>query len=289
MPDLDNQQVKITECPRDAMQGLSDFIPTALKAEYINKLLKVGFNTIDFGSFVSPKAIPQMRDTAEVLSLLDLDNTSSKLLAIIANYRGAVDASHHEAITYLGYPFSVSETFQLRNTNMNQPAAFETVKQINALCYERNKKLLVYLSMGFGNPYKDYWSPEVIEEWTEKLEAIGVKHIALADTIGIAQPEQITQLYPQLVNNFSDIDFGIHLHATPDTAPAKIAAAYQSGCRHFDTAIKGFGGCPMAKDELTGNIATEALIGFLTTNGINTVIDMENFGDAFDFSSRVFH
>lgn len=289
MPDLDNQQVKITECPRDAMQGLSDFIPTALKAEYINKLLKVGFDTIDFGSFVSPKAIPQMRDTAEVLNLLDLDNTLSKLLAIIANYRGAVDASHYEAITYLGYPLSVSETFQLRNTNMDQAAAFETVKQINALCYERNKKLLVYLSMGFGNPYNDYWSPELIEEWTEKLEAIGVKHIALADTIGIATPAQITQLYPQLVNNFSDINFGIHLHATPDTAETKIAAAYQSGCRHFDTAIKGLGGCPMAKDVLTGNIATEALISLLKANEIDAGIDMENFRDAFHFSSRLFH
>ena len=286
---LNNTDIKITECPRDAMQGLSDFIPTYLKAAYINLLLQVGFDTIDFGSFVSPKAIPQMKDTADVLQLLDMSNTKSKLLAIIANYRGATDAVAFSKTTYLGYPFSISETFQLRNTNTPRTAAFETVKQINELCLDNGKQLLVYLSMGFGNPYGDEWSLDVIDEWTEKLAESGVKNIALADTIGIAEPEQISEIYPHLVTTYPDINFGIHLHSTPDAAASKIAAAYNSGCRHFDTAIRGFGGCPMAKDDLTGNIATESLISFLEGKGIETGLNVEKFREAFEFSSRIFH
>ena len=286
---MPNYDIKITECPRDAMQGLSDFIPTYIKAAYINLLLQVGFDTIDFGSFVSPKAIPQMKDTADVLQLLDTGNTKSKLLAIIANYRGATDAVAHNKITYLGYPFSISETFQLRNTNTTRTAAFETVKQINELCLDNGKQLLVYLSMGFGNPYGDEWSLDVVDEWTEKLVQSGVKNIALADTIGIAEPEQISQIYPHLVTNYPEIDFGIHLHATSQTSGSKIEAAYHSGCRHFDSALRGFGGCPMAKDDLTGNIATERLISFIETNGLGTGLNMEKFREAMDFSSRIFH
>jgi hydroxymethylglutaryl-CoA lyase len=280
--------IKITECPRDAMQGIHDFIPTDVKAEYINLLLQVGFDTIDFGSFVSPKAIPQLQDTAEVLKKLDLSNTWSKLLAIIANYRGAEDAVKHEEITYLGYPFSISETFQLRNTNSTIEQAFETVQRINELCNKNRKQLLVYLSMGFGNPYGDEWNTGIIEHWAEKLISEGIKNIALADTIGIADANQISSIYPNLCHLFPDTEFGIHLHSTPDTWQPKIAAAYQSGCKRFDTALKGYGGCPMAKDDLTGNIATENLIGYLNTQNEPTGLNMDKFKEAMDYSGRVF-
>jgi len=280
--------IKITECPRDAMQGIHDFIPTDVKAEYINLLLQVGFDTIDFGSFVSPKAIPQLHNTAEVLQKLDLGNTSSKLLAIIANYRGAEDAVKHEEITYLGYPFSISETFQLRNTNSTISQAFETVQRINELSHKNGKRLLVYLSMGFGNPYGDEWNTGIIEHWAEKMVAEGIKNIALADTIGIADATQISNIYPNLCRLFPDAEFGIHLHSTPDTWQPKIAAAYQSGCKRFDTAIKGYGGCPMAKDELTGNIATENLISYLKTQNEPTGLNMDKFQEAMDYSGRVF-
>ncbi|WP_114940311.1 hydroxymethylglutaryl-CoA lyase [Mucilaginibacter endophyticus] len=280
--------IKITECPRDAMQGIHDFIPTDVKAEYINLLLQVGFDTIDFGSFVSPKAIPQLQDTAEVLKKLDLSSTNSKLLAIIANYRGAEDAVKHKEITYLGYPFSISETFQLRNTNSTIDQAFETVQRINELSNENGKQLLVYLSMGFGNPYGDEWNTGIIERWAEKLVAEGIKNIALADTIGIADAEQISSIYPSLCRLFPDTEFGIHLHSTPDTWQPKIAAAYQSGCKRFDTALKGYGGCPMAKDDLTGNIATENLIAYLKMQDEPTGLNMDKFREAMDYSGRVF-
>ncbi|SDF68038.1 hydroxymethylglutaryl-CoA lyase [Mucilaginibacter sp. P19] len=280
--------IKITECPRDAMQGIHDFIPTDIKAEYINLLLQVGFDTIDFGSFVSPKAIPQLQDTAEVLKKLDLSNTRSKLLAIIANYRGAEDAAKHEEITYLGYPFSISETFQLRNTNSTIEQAFETVQRINELSHKNGKQLLVYLSMGFGNPYGDEWNTGIIEHWAEKMTAEGIKNIALADTVGIADAEQISGIYPNLCRLFTNTEFGIHLHSTPDTWQPKIAAAYQSGCKRFDTAIKGYGGCPMAKDDLTGNIATENLIGYLKIQNEPTGLNMDKFKEAMDYSGRVF-
>ncbi|WEA01020.1 hydroxymethylglutaryl-CoA lyase [Mucilaginibacter sp. SJ] len=280
--------IKITECPRDAMQGIHDFIPTEVKAEYINLLLQVGFDTIDFGSFVSPKAIPQLQDTAEVLKKLELSNTKSKLLAIIANYRGAEDAVKHGEIAYLGYPFSISETFQLRNTNTTIAQAFENVQRINELCGKNGKQLLVYLSMGFGNPYGDEWNTGIIEHWAEKITAEGIKNIALADTIGIADAAQIGSIYPNLCRLFPDAEFGIHLHSTPDTWQPKITAAYESGCKRFDTALKGYGGCPMAKDDLTGNIATENLISYLKTQSEPTGLNMDKFKEAIDYSGRVF-
>ena len=280
--------IKITECPRDAMQGLHNFIPTDQKASYINLLLRVGFDTIDFGSFVSPKAIPQMRDTAEVLSKLDLSNTQSKLLAIIANYRGAADAVKHPEITWLGFPFSISETFQQRNTNSGITESFETVKRINELCAANNKHLLLYLSMGFGNPYGDEWSPAIVEDWAGKMVNESIKTIALADTIGAANAGQITDIYPLLTRQFPDTEFGIHLHSTPDTWYEKIEAAYKSGCRRFDTTIKGYGGCPMAADDLTGNIATENLIGYLQTQNEITGLDMGKFREAIDYAGGIF-
>ena len=283
-----NSPIKITECPRDAMQGIHQFIPTGDKIAYINLLLQVGFDTIDFGSFVSPKAIPQMKDTAEVLSGLDLSNTKSKLLAIIANYRGAEEAAAHEEITYLGYPFSISETFQQRNTNSGINESFDTVKKMNELCDKSNKQLLVYLSMGFGNPYGDEWNEEIVLQWAERLIHEGIQHIALADTIGIASPEQITSLYPLLKSEFPKTEIGIHLHSTPDTWQEKIEAAYKSGCRSFDTTVKGYGGCPMAKDELTGNIATENLIGYLQSQNEHVGLDMLGFREAMEYSGKIF-
>jgi hydroxymethylglutaryl-CoA lyase len=280
--------IQITECPRDAMQGIHEFIPTEIKAEYINLLLKVGFDTIDFGSFVSPKAIPQMQDTAEVLKRLDLSGSRSKLLAIIANYRGAEDASKHDEITYLGFPFSISETFQRRNTNASIADAFETVKRIKALCETNRKELLVYLSMGFGNPYGDEWSKEHVLSWAQKLTAEGVIYISLADTIGIAEPGQIGELYGLLSADLKNTTLGVHLHSTPNAWREKIDAAYQCGCKRFDTALKGYGGCPMAKDELTGNIATENVIGYLGQQGIDLNLDMGKFKEAMEYSLNVF-
>jgi hydroxymethylglutaryl-CoA lyase len=280
--------IKITECPRDAMQGLHQFIPTAVKAAYINLLLRVGFDTIDFGSFVSAKAIPQMQDTAEVLKQLDLSNTKSKLLAIIANYRGAEEAVQYPEITYLGFPFSISETFQQRNANSDIEKAFDVVKRIKELTAKNNKELLVYLSMGFGNPYGDDWSPGLVQQWTERLVDESINHIALADTVGVATAEQIKSIYPALVNQFPETDFGIHLHATPDAWQEKIEAAYQSGCRHFDTALKGYGGCPMAKEELTGNIATENLISYLQNLNEHLGLNLDKYQEAMDYSVRIF-
>lgn len=280
--------IQITECPRDAMQGLPGFVPTDIKAAYINLLLQVGFDTIDFGSFVSAKAIPQMRDTADVLKKLDLSNTQSKLLAIVANYRGAEAAAQHEEITYLGYPFSISETFQLRNTNSTIHDSFDLVKKMKQLCIATNKELLVYLSMGFGNPYGDEWSPEIVQQWTGKLVNEGIRTIALADTIGIATADQIKSVYPFLCRQFPETEFGIHLHSTPDTWQEKVAAAYESGCKRFDSALKGYGGCPMAKDELTGNIATENLIGYLQLQNALSGLNMDKFQEAMDYSVKVF-
>ncbi|MHB8207872.1 hydroxymethylglutaryl-CoA lyase [Mucilaginibacter sp.] len=283
-----DQTIKITECSRDAMQGIHNFIPTGVKAEYINLLLQVGFDTIDFGSFVSPKAIPQMQDTAEVLKKLDLNTTRSKLLAIIANYRGAEDAAQQDEITYLGYPFSISETFQQRNANTSIDDAFDTVKRINELCSVKNKELLVYLSMGFGNPYGDDWNVGIVQKWTEKLVSEGINIIALSDTVGVATPAQITEIYPALCNTFPDTEFGLHLHATPDNWQPKIEAAYNNGCKRFDAALKGYGGCPMAKDELTGNIATENLISYLQSKNESIELDFDKFNKAMSFADKVF-
>jgi len=279
-------KIQLTECPRDAMQGIKDFIPTDIKAAYINLLLQVGFDTIDFGSFVSAKAIPQMQDTAQVLQKLDLSNTKSKLLAIIANYRGAEDAAQHNEITYLGFPFSISETFQQRNTNASIGEAFETVKRIKDLCDSKNKDILVYLSMGFGNPYGDEWSEELVLRWAGKLIAEGVKYISLADTIGIADPVQIANLYTSLSTQFPETIFGVHLHSTPDTWFEKVQAAFQSGCKRFDTT---YGGCPMAKDELTGNIATENVIAYLQSQKVDLGLNLDKLQEAMEYSGRIFH
>ena len=280
--------IQITECPRDAMQGLTAFVPTEVKATYINLLLQVGFDTIDFGSFVSPKAIPQMQDTTAVLQKLDLSNSRSKLLAIIANYRGAEDAVQHEEITYLGFPFSISETFQQRNANTSISEAFEIVKRINALSDSKGKDLLVYLSMGFGNPYGDEWHNDTVLHWAKKLVDEGIQYISLADTIGIAAPKQIESLYTSLSGNFKETTWGVHLHSTPDTWRHKIEAAYKSGCKRFDTALKGYGGCPMAKDELTGNIATENVIAYLQEQNINLGLNLDKLQEAMDYSGKVF-
>lgn len=280
--------IKITECPRDAMQGIHQFIPTELKAAYINLLLQVGFDTIDFGSFVSAKAIPQLRDTAEVLAKLDLCSSQSKLLAIVANYRGAEDAAKHSEINYLGFPFSISETFQQRNTNSGIDEAFDTVKRINELCSQNSQQLLVYLSMGFGNPYGDEWNVELLQYWTEKLVNEGINMIALADTIGIATADQIKSIYPLLCSQFPETEFGIHLHATPNAWHDKIEAAYQSGCKRFDTALKGYGGCPMAADELTGNIATENLVSYLQSQNEVLGLDYDKLREAMDFLVGIF-
>lgn len=270
------------------MQGFMHFIPTETKISYINQLLKVGFDTIDFGSFVSPKAIPQMQDTAEVFNALDLSTTSSKLLAIIANSRGAQQAVQFEQIAYLGFPFSVSETFQLRNTNSTISASLDSVKQIQDLCTKHNKKLVLYLSMAFGNPYGDVWNVEIVEHWTAEMDKLGVKIISLSDTIGVADSGSISYLFNGLIPAFPHIEFGAHLHTQPHNWKEKIHAAYGSGCRRFDGAVKGFGGCPMAADELTGNMPTEHIISYLQEHGVNINIDMEAFHLAVNRSLQVF-
>lgn len=281
--------LKIIECPRDAMQGLLDFIPTKIKAAYINQLLKVGFDTVDFGSFVSPKAIPQMRDTADVLHQLDLNSASSKLLAIIANERGAQDAASFSEIDYLGYPFSVSDTFQMRNTNATLEESLGRLEAISSIAENNHKQLVVYVSMGFGNPYGDQWNPDVVIHWSERLNNLfGIKILALSDTIGVADEATITHLFEALTPALPHVEFGAHLHARSDDYEGKVAAAYSAGCRRFDGAIKGYGGCPMAKDDLTGNMPTEGMLNWFQSNGIVTNLDIEQFGKALAMSSTVF-
>ena len=270
------------------MQGIAEFIPTEKKAEYINMLLKVGFHTIDFGSFVSHKAIPQMRDTAAVLSKLNLDDTSSKLLAIVANSRGAEEASSFDEIQYLGYPFSVSETFQQRNTNCSIEDSLVLVEEMQNLCISRNKNLVVYLSMAFGNPYGEAWDVDIVAKWSEVLANMGVKILALSDTIGVSSKEIITPLFSQLIPEFQEVTFGAHLHTTPQTWKEKVLAAYQAGCTRFDTAIQGFGGCPMAKDDLTGNMPTEKLLSFLNEQKEDAGLNALAFESAFNKSIEVF-
>ena len=277
----------LVECPRDAMQGRSDFIPTATKTAYLQQLLAVGFDTLDFGSFVSPKAIPQLRDTAEVLAGLDLSRTQTRLLAIVANRRGAETALTHPEIDFLGFPLSVSETFQRRNTNQSLPEARADVAAIHELCEQHGKTLVVYLSMGFGNPYGDAWNPEIVAEFTRHLAALGVRVVALSDTIGASVPATITPLFAELIPAFPRIEFGAHLHTTPTSWREKLAAAYAAGCRRFDGAIGGIGGCPMAADELTGNMATENLVAFLAEQGVETGLDMGAFGAAQRLAERV--
>jgi hydroxymethylglutaryl-CoA lyase len=283
-----SKQVKIIECPRDAMQGMKQFIPTEQKVQYIQSLLRVGFDTIDFGSFVSPKAIPQMVDTSEVLSQLDLSNTTSKLLAIIANTRGGVDASKHKEIHYLGYPFSISENFQMRNTHKTIAQSVETLSEILEIANKSNKEVVVYISMGFGNPYGDPWNVDIVGEWTEKLANMGVKILSLSDTVGTSNPESIKYLFSNLIPQYPNIEFGAHLHTTPDTWFEKIDAAYKAGCNRFDGAIQGFGGCPMAKDELTGNMPTEKLLSYFTTNKVNS-LNALSFESAYNEASKIFN
>jgi len=283
-----SQPIKIVECPRDAMQGIKDFIPTELKTRYINDLLKVGYDTIDFGSFVSPKAIPQMKDTAEVLKGLNLGNTKTKLLAIIANERGAKDAVQFDEITYLGYPFSISETFQLRNTNATIQESLQRVEDIQNLCLANNKKAVVYISMGFGNPYGDVWNVDICQKWVDKLADMEIKILALSDTIGIATPDSIAYLFKHLIPPYPDVEFGAHLHTQPHEWYDKIEAAYISGCRRFDTVIKGYGGCPMAKDDLTGNMASENLIHYLNKNNIPHELNEENFKKSMITAQKIF-
>ncbi|MCL7754979.1 hydroxymethylglutaryl-CoA lyase [Polaribacter sp. Z022] len=283
------KKVKIIECPRDAMQGIkSHFISTEQKALYINSLLKVGFDTIDFGSFVSPKAIPQMRDTAAVLEKLDLSKTTSKLLAIVANTRGANDASQFEEIDYLGYPFSISENFQMRNTHKTIAESIETLDTILNIANKSNKEVVAYLSMGFGNPYGDPWNVEIVGNWTEKLSKMGVKILSLSDTIGSSTPEVIDYLFSNLIDQYPKIEFGAHLHTTPDKWLEKVDAAFKAGCLRFDGAIKGFGGCPMAKDELTGNMPTEKLLSYFTVHKAETGIKPMSFESAFNKALETF-
>ena len=283
------KNVKIIECPRDAMQGIkSHFISTEKKALYINSLLKVGFDTIDFGSFVSPKAIPQMRDTAAVLSQLDLSRTQSKLLAIIANIRGANDASQFEEIDYLGYPFSISENFQMRNTHKTISESIETLEEILNIADKTKKEVVAYLSMGFGNPYGDPWDVDIVGNWTEKLSKMGVKILSLSDTVGSSTPEVISYLFSNLIPKYPNIEFGAHLHTTPDKWHEKVDAAFKAGCNRFDGAIKGYGGCPMAKDELTGNMPTEKLLSYFTAEKANTNLKPMSFESAYNKALEVF-
>ena len=282
-------KVKIIECPRDAMQGIkSHFISTEAKANYINSLLKVGFDTIDFGSFVSPKAIPQMRDTAAVLARLDLSQTTSKLLAIVANVRGANDAAQFEEIDYLGYPFSISENFQMRNTHKTISQSIETLQEILSIATRSNKEVVAYLSMGFGNPYGDPWNVEIVSEWTEKLSGMGVKILSLSDTIGSSTPDVISHLFSNLIPTYPAIEFGAHLHTSPSLWHEKVHAAFHAGCKRFDGAIKGYGGCPMAKDELTGNMPTEKLISYFTEQKVVTGIKPMSFESAYNQALKIF-
>ena len=283
------KKVKIIECPRDAMQGIkSHFISTEAKTRYINSLLNVGFDTVDFGSFVSPKAIPQMRDTAAVLSNLNLSQTQSKLLAIIANIRGANDATQFEEIHYLGYPFSISENFQMRNTHKTIQQSIKELEEILSIASRKNKEVVVYLSMGFGNPYGDPWNIDVVGKWTEKLSEMGVKIISLSDTIGSSTPAVINYLFSNLIPKYPNIEFGAHIHTTPDSWYEKVDAAFKAGCNRFDGAIKGYGGCPMAKDELTGNMPTEKLISYFTSQKVNTGIKPMSYESAYNQALKIF-
>ena len=283
-----NEKIALIECPRDAMQGWPHIIPTGTKIAYLNALLKVGFDTLDFGSFVSPQAIPQMADTAEVLAGLDIQGSNTKLLAIIANFRGASAAASHDAIRYLGFPFSVSETFQLRNTNKTIDGSFATVEEIQDLCIKMDKELVVYLSMGFGNPYGDPWSEEVVFEWADALSRLGVRTLSLADTVGLATPEQVFSLTDYLVRQLPGHTIGVHLHSTHHNRKAKIDAALQAGCRRFDGALKGIGGCPMAGDELVGNMDTEWMIPYFEKKHLLPGIHKEALQESLRLATQIF-
>ncbi len=280
--------MKLIECPRDAMQGIKEWIPTQLKVRYINQLLRVGFDTLDFGSFVSAKVIPQMQDTAAVLEDLDLTQTKTKLLAIVASVNGAKNAAQFPRINYLGFPLSASETFQVRNTNKTTAQSIDSLKEIQDLCLKSTQQLVVYISMGFGNPYGDPFDQDIVESFASQLSEIGVKIIMLSDTIGVSQPDLIVDLFTKLNPAFPDIEFGAHFHSNPKTAMQKIEAAYRAGCRRFDGAIGGFGGCPMAKDELTGNITTENMIQHFIRQNIDLSLDLAAFNTAIEISREIF-
>ena len=282
-------KIKIIECPRDAMQGLSHFIPTETKVEYIDLLLKCGFDVLDMGSFVSPKAIPQMKDTADVLDRISLNDSSTKLLTIIANKRGAEAAVSYDQITYLGFPFSISETFQQRNTNKSIEESFLLLEDIFSIASARKKEVVLYLSMGFGNPYGDNWSDDILFHWTKRLnESFGASIIALSDTIGCADSKILPDLYKNLIASFPNVEFGAHLHVNPLYAQELISASYKGGCMRFDTAMKGFGGCPMAKDDLTGNLPTEELIKWINKNNMKNNLDQNAVSLVMNSVSKVF-
>lgn len=282
------EQVKIIECPRDAMQGIKTMIPTGQKVQYIQSLLRCGFDSLDFGSFVSPKAIPQMVDTAQVLAQLDLSKTQTKLLAIVANLRGAQAACAHPEIKYLGYPFSISENFQMRNTHKTIAESVVLLQEIIDLAHTHDKELVVYISMGFGNPYGDPWDVDIVGQWTEKLAAMGVKILSLSDTVGSSDPETITYLFANLIPKYPAIEFGAHLHTTPTTWHEKVDAAYKAGCRRFDGAIQGFGGCPMAKDELTGNMPTEKLVSYFNAVKADSGVKPMSFESSYNEATKIF-
>ena len=285
---MNNNLVKLIECPRDAMQGWKSFIPTEKKIEYINSLLKVGFDTIDFGSFVSPKAIPQMADTAEVLAGLRYENSNSKLLAIIANERGANDAVVFDEIQYLGFPFSVSETFQQRNTNSSIEQSLGRVEEIQNLCIKTGKELVVYISMGFGNPYGDLYDEDLVFEWVNKLVAMDIGIISLADTVGVATPQQVYDVTSYLVESLPGTEIGVHLHSTPQNWEEKLEAAVKAGCKRFDGALKGIGGCPMADDELVGNMNSELMIQKKKKKELLTDLNKEALIESLQIAERIF-
>ena len=280
--------MKIIECPRDAMQGMKEFIPTADKIRYLNQLMKVGFDTIDAGSFVSSKAIPQMRDTAEVLGKVALGKSKTRLLAIVANLRGAEEASLYDSVTYLGFPLSLSETFQQRNTNKSIPEALNTLSDIQEVCIKTRKILVTYISMGFGNPYGDPYDLNVVGKFVDILSSLEIKIVSLADTVGVSKPEQIRYLVTNLTKDFPHIELGVHLHAHPVGAMQKIEAAFESGCQRFDGALKGFGGCPMAEDDLVGNLATETILSFMDEKGVDTHLNRIELTKALKLADEIF-
>ncbi len=285
---MQGTKIKFIECPRDAMQGWKHFIPTEKKIAYINKLLEVGFDTIDFGSFVSPKAIPQMADTAEVITRLETGKTATRLLAIIANERGATDASMFEQINYLGFPFSVSPTFQQRNTNSTMEQSLERVEEIQDICIKSGKELVIYISMGFGNPYGDEYDEEIVFEWVNKLVALDIGIISLADTVGLATPEQVYDMTSFLIESLPGVEVGVHLHSAPDNWQQKMDAALKAGCKRFDGALKGIGGCPMADDELVGNMDTELMIRHVESLGMLPAVNNDALKDSLKMANEIF-
>ncbi len=281
-------KIKIIECPRDAMQGIKRWIPSDEKLSYLQSVLSVGFDVVDFGSFVSSRVIPQMKDTDYIINNLDTTNTNSKLLAIVANYRGAVAACNYSTISFIGYPFSISEIFQMRNSNKTMSESFDDLKKIKSLIDAKNKKLVVYLSMGFGNPYGEPWNLEIVEKWIQSLNSIGVETISISDTIGTAKKSDINKIYSFLIPRYSEIEFGAHFHSKPNEWYEKVNEAYINGCKRYDGAIMGFGGCPMAKDDLTGNIPTEKLLSFFNSIKENTSINSLHFESCYNDALKLF-